>query len=92
MTRLPHTQGKKIQYFYVHFKRFTFSYTIYKVKKFSVQNLMCTELVNAYSHGCTITHICLKLEYYKHFFFYFMFSLGTHILIPIFLKCELQRE
>lgn len=26
-----HTQDKKIQYFYVHFLRFTFSYTIYKI-------------------------------------------------------------
>lgn len=82
MPRLPHTQGKKIQYFYVHFLRFTFSYTIYKVKKNSLyKNLTCTEFVNPYSYGCTTTQIYLKLENYKHLTF---FLTSCSVLAPIY--------
>lgn len=56
---------------------------------------MCTEFVNPYSYSCTTIQIHLKLTLQTlRFFFFFTLHIqyGTHILIPLFLKCELQRK
>ena len=91
-----HTHGKKIHYFYVHFfKDLHFYIQFIELKKILCTNLMCTEFVNPYSYRCTTIQIHLKITLQSlSFFFFFTLHIqyGTHILIPLFLKCELQRK
>lgn len=92
MTRLSH-KVKKYSIFMYIFLRFTFLYTVYKVKKIPCTKLHVYRVYKSlllwlYHHTDKLnTTILHTLN-----FFNFIFNLGTHILIPLFLKCELQRK
>lgn len=76
-----HAHSKKIQYFYVHFLNLHFHIQYIKLKRFSVQNLMCTEFVNPYSYGCTSTHM-LKTRILQTLNFFFFFLLHVQSWHP----------
>lgn len=91
MTRLSH-KVKKYSIFMYIFSDLHFYIQFIKLKKFPVPNFMCTVykslLLWLYHHTDKLkTTILHTLN-----FFNFIFNLGTHILIPLFLKCELQRK